>query len=553
MRNKKYPFLIGSLAILGLVLGYAINDALDSELRESNLGSREAKSWKRSESHGLRGGTVSRSQAKRELLNPSSIEQWLNLYTKIEEFSLDELYPLVVSAEGNNSLRLAIVQYWLEQDSQHFFETLLGKSKDPTEEGARTLDKGLSRLLFDYWREHDLDAAIAALSRPEGLPGRQSERSSLLQFLMVSDPKRSLELSAKWGEENSYLRGNSTKKWAQKNPRLAAETVLENAIGEGAQSQIKEVAKVWAQSDPEEALQFMGSRTGRLSQVAQETILAEWARQDYEAASGWLGAQDDYSLQSRLTPQLVGVWAEEDPAEAWRWSQENLDEGLLAKVAPVWARAAASKDVAMAAEMVQSMEHSAARTQAGVVVAKAWFPRSDPSSIKVTPEAIAWLEGFDDLQIQGDIVSEISWGWSRQHRESLLSFLSRPSSVKVSNRVYERVSDDWAQEAPESVLQWAGGLPEERAELVTNRTFATWLKGQPGSAKNWFRNLSATDKRRGDIVQRVVMDSLTATDHEMQRQLSILDSNDVEFAKETLEEANFSEEKKQRVTDFLED
>jgi len=391
------------------------------------------------------------------------------------------------------------------------------------------------------------------LSRPDGVPGQHGLRHVVAMEAMKLDPKRGLEIMKQWGVVSWVPNMGALQRWAGRDPQAAAAAVFENATNSvGFEKAVQAVADTWGKNDPGGALDYMVSQNSHLGQLAQERVMQTWARGDFDAASDWLAAQTDPSLQSRLTPRLVEVWAEEDPQAALGWCQEHLSGSDLNKSVGLLARGAAAKDVASTASMVAGLESSPARTQAGIEVAKAWFPQSSPSNRKVTSEAVDWLQNLDDPEMQGKILKEISWGWGESDRDGLMDFLSSPHAAQAPDEVFERAARNFAAHDLDAAFKWSETLPVGHSNTVASQVFRSWLQNQPESAGNWLEKFPESDGRRARMVEGYIEDGLFRQQEEILFQrLGRLKAGDAQTVQVVLSRSRIPEEKKQRILDAL--
>ena len=421
-----------------------------------------------------------------------------------------------------------LAQHWIAEDPQHMFDTLRRRSRQLATREERFPTHKLARQLFERWPRIDPEAAIAALSVPDGIVGGYRYRTDVFVALMDQDPERGIGLISKWSIVNTVPRRESIRKWVSKDPRKAAEAVLENPHGAAASTSARMVAEIWSKDAPEDALAFMLSRPDRLSLRMQEMVLKNWASRDFDSASAWLGEQDIPSLLSRLTPHLIEAWAAKDAEAAVAWCRDNLDGAQLANAYEKLAKGAATRDVKAAAAMVSTLDQSPARTRAAVAVAKEWFPTSQPSPKKVTPEAIAWLRDLEDPKTQGKVLHAISWGWSTQDRDGLKDFLSTSHAAEAPDYAFYHVADDWAKSNPEEAFQWTKSLPEGRSERIASRVFEYWFDQQPDNATAWLGELPESDPRRPSIVGAFARHLAYASEGVAEQRLKALKTGDLD-------------------------
>ena len=454
--------------------------------------------------------------------------RWLELVSAIEGASVDELPRMAMLVAGDEVALEILAIHWVDLNPRHMFEILQQRSRRSEAGTGRFPTDKLAKHLFSRWPKIDPDAAIAALSAPDGIAKQYSFRGDVFKAVMEQDPERGIGLIGKWGTMYFTTPTESIRKWAAQDPQRAAEVVLANSSGPAAGRCAKVIAETWVKEDPQAAMDFTISRKDRLGSQMAETAFKDWVKRDFDAAALWLEKQED---ASRLSPHIIEAWAKKDMHGALTWCQENLSGAPLTQAFEKLASGAASKNVNAAAKMVSEMEPSPARVRAAVAVAKQWFPTSMPSPKRVTPEAINWLRNLDDPKAQGEILDAISWGWSMQDREGLKAFLSEPAAAEAPDYSFFHIAEDWAMTNPQEAFEWAEQLPVGRSERIAEHVFETWSRQQPEAATAWLRDLPQSDPRRPSIVYEVARSIVRASDAVATQRMQGLKPADLETIK----------------------
>ena len=542
--------LCGLAGALGLASGYLLRVTTHSAAPgEKGAGARTTVSVKgerrnahRTEHHAsLVSARVERSQGA---------HHWLQWMSGVESASLADLAGLARMAKDNPGALRLIAYRWLELDPEHFLETLKRESKVG---GEDVFPVGrLARYLFEEWPKRDPGAAIAALAEPDSLVGLSGHRHTVLNVVFQQDPRRGLELMGEWNILHFGPNMDGLKKWAQRDPRAAAQAILDNPVGYGAESSMKALANVWGESDPEGALEFALQAAGNLGRKMRTTLLADWAGRDRAAAADWLAGQDDESVRAELGPVIVAAWAKEDPEAALAWCHGNLEGHRLVNAVEKLAEGAAAHDIRGAGELVARMAPSRARTQAAIAVGTKWFPSRYPSEQDVKPEAVAWIRSLDDPKLQGAVIESVAWAWSTQDRESLMDVLASPVGEGVPVSVYSHVMRTLARDDPHGALEWAAELPEGRVEEASMQAFSVWAQHRPVEALDWFLTLPAADARRPRMVRSMVLEWSYNPDLKTAlERLGRLPAGDREIARAQIQRTGLPEEKKRLLLEAL--
>lgn len=549
--------LFGLAAVIGLGGGYLLRAKTQSEPSADSEEVAEAKMRSA-------GGVLEDRKARKARGHSAEVEErvkrsegahlWLHWMSGIEAAELDELADLARAAGENSSVLRMIAYRWTELDPEHLLETIRQESSRVDGKSGKSLFpfRQLARYLFDQWAKTDQEAAIAALQGSETLVGLNSLRHTIMNEVFKVDPKRGLELMAEWSINHFGPDTRGVGDWARRNFPHAAQAVLDNPAGYGAESTMKAVAKAWAEDDPAAALSFALEGQTKLNRTLRDEVLSNWAGTDRAAAADWLATQEDERVRSQLSPYIVEAWAKENPQAALKWCEDNLEGHRLSNAVAKLAEGAASVDAKAAGELVAGMEPSAARTQAAIAVGRVMFPQRFPSEQGVEDGAVEWIRSLGDPDLQGEVVSKVAWGWASQDRASMLEFLASPDGARVPMDVYSTVMHGFARENPQRALEWAGELTGDRSIEASTRAFSVWNQHQPGAALDWFLEMPSTDQRRPRMLQDLVMSTAYFADSDLAASsLQRLPAEDLQVIREQLNRVELPADKKAKLLEAV--
>src|SRR6185295_20105910 len=104
------------------------------------------------------------------------------------------------------------------------------------------------------------------------------------------------------------------------------------------------------------------------------------------------------------------------------------------------------KDLAGAAELVNSMSPSRARSEVAAVVMQNWLPNY-LSDKPVPPEATAWLVGMDSESISRAL-EYAQWRWSEADPKGFAAFVASLTPDQVPPQAYSTLARSMAHKNP---------------------------------------------------------------------------------------------------------
>lgn len=420
----------------------------------------------------------------------SGVTRWLAWMEALEKANLSDFPHLARMARSNPVALRMIAARWIELDPNNLFETLIATSGENDASFPRN-DLGMQ--LFEDWAKRDPASAIAALSRQDFPPNMRDMRYTVINSVAANDPELALKTMSEWHLENYGVQTSGIAKWAAANPQHAAEFALAHPAGYTTQSAMEVIGKTWAKTDPDAALTFASGMKDRYGLALATGIVREWAARDLPKAAAWLAAADP-SARGRISGPMVEIWAKADTAGAMDWIRQNLSGSSQDEAIGSVLKGAADKDVASAAELVNSMDASTGRAKAAVSVAKKWFPGFD-SGKTASPEAVAWLSSLDPASIK-HVVEQIQWQWAGSDPKSLCDFLLTSAGQNAPPYAFSGTAREMARKNPEEALNWATSLTGDHQTEAISNVFNEWQGTQPAAVMEWLRKLPASDPRR---------------------------------------------------------
>jgi len=437
------------------------------------------------------------TELQRRLFSSSGVTNWLCWMDALEKAQPSDFPRLLRLARGHPAAWDIVANRWSEIAPRQMFDTLVAASKT----GSDLPIVELGRTLFGQWIKKDPEAAIAALNEPGAIGMRESWRWDVASRLVEKNAERGLELMSDWHIEHYGPGMKAVEKWADADPRHAAEFALAHPAGFASQLTMQTIGEEWAKTDPAAALAYAASQSGDLASKLGNAVVKAWAARDLNAAADWLAATDE-ATRSRLSPAFLETWAAQDASAALSWSEDNLQGMRLNQAVGAVVRGAVQKDVTAAAAMVADMQPGPARAEAADIVAQKWFPEM-MSTEPVKPELLKWLSGLDQDSIRA-VLNQSRWNWANSDPQSMGKFLAAAPSEEVPPSTDSILAQTMARMHPQEALKWAAGLPEGRAIEAGSAAFGNWHESQPEAAAAWLEALPADDPRRGPFFEKMI-------------------------------------------------
>ncbi len=425
------------------------------------------------------------------LKTETGAKRWLLLLAATEKADASDM-PGLIRAVGDDSAAVRMLAArWADLDPSHMFNTLYAEFMLPENApGALPNRWELTSVLFEQWVKNDAAAAMKALNDVPEFSGRESLRMTTANEIFKNDAEAGLRAMKDWNIRNYLPDMKSVAAWAARDPRHAAETVLKNADGYAAQEALKQVAKAWAQSDPEGGLQFAaGLDAGKRALFGGE-LVRNWAARNAKAAAAFAAAQPDGPFRNALGQGLVAEWGRTDAPAALAWSQQNLHGAALTESISGLVKSAAEKDLAAAADLVAGMEPGAAQNRASASIFETWFNKGKGER----DAAFEWLAALPDADARRAAIERVQWNWAWNDPAGVRDFVSGPHGDLASRSLIQQVARGETAKNPEAAMQWASGLPVDRAADARYAVLENWLTIRPEGAADYARKIPAGDE-----------------------------------------------------------
>ena len=245
---------------------------------------------------------------------------------------------------------------------------------------------------------------------------------------------------------------------------------------------MKEIAKVWGESDPLAALAFglkLKDRNYRYTVLANS--MKAWARKDPEEAAAYAQDQSSIRLRAALGRGLVAGLAETDPQAALAWADENLESSARADAVSEAIETIAKQDIHSAAEMVADMEPGGTMNYAVSQVANEWARKG----VTDNDAMWRWIDSLTDTEARERAVEGLEWRLQFDSRSGLVDLVAGKHGHLATKPMVERAARQKARQDPQSAADWATSLPEGRSDTALNAVLNYWRRVSPDDAAAW--------------------------------------------------------------------
>ena len=266
------------------------------------------------------------------------------------------------------------------------------------------------------------------------------------------------------------------RRWAEIDPRSAADWVTRMPPGEARQQAIASVAIAWANSSLPEAIDWaLKLQDENERQSGALSIAREALRTEPITALELAGQLPDSPERNEVVSQAASQWAATEPENAVEWATQINDESLrniaLSNIATVWA---AADPIAAAALAVDSISPGRAQNDAVVSIVQRWVQKDAQATA-------AWVEQFPE-------------GTLRDH-------------------AIEGLAQLWTNRDPEHAGQWVNALPSSAGRDSALVVYVTQIAVKnPDLAAQWAAKIGDV-KQRNQALETVAADRIALTAH----------------------------------------
>ena len=224
-----------------------------------------------------------------------------------------------------------------------------------------------------------------------------------------------------------------------------------------------------------------------------------------------------YTVFQSNTSQLVGQWAERDPAAAEAYARGISDSGKRIAALGAIAQTMAQKDPEAALAWARALDKSDGQQNAIVSVVGV-MAQKDPEQVSglidelVTPQqrssllqtiasqwiqkdpeaGMAWLESLPSSQARAYAYNSAIYQVMQQDPDRAIELVDK---IPLNNRnhMIPQLASSWAQKDLPAAREWVMSLESNEQNNALNSMFGTWAKEDPASAIEFLESDASAD------------------------------------------------------------
>lgn len=330
-------------------------------------------------------------------------------------------------------------------------------------------DQWLYHSVFAAWASNDVESAKMAAAQ---LPGKGPEwaASTIAWTLASSDPQ------AAWNYAMTIRNGDQI-----------------------VRAPLQQVATVWAQTDPQEAIRSAMTLTDEATRnTIISTIAQNWAQNDFDGALKFAVSVSDPTQRADILAQFAQT-STDRRQEVFTALLDYMPPGdnfgrAVRNLVEQWAQS----NPIEASIAIKQLPPGKALTEAVRQVAWGWKNRGgDPQ------EMLAWAKELPVGEARNTGIRQVFDNWGTQDPKQAFAAISK-LPVESQSAAQQAVAEAWARKSPEDVLQWSSSMtdPNMRANVVDS-ALRNWASVSPTAAARYLQTLPQEyrDRAMNSVVQ----------------------------------------------------
>jgi hypothetical protein len=229
-------------------------------------------------------------------------------------------------------------------------------------------------------------------------------------------------------------------------------------------SELRLLAYIWGQSDPQSALEWSNNLEGFDKRIGTGSVLDSWARYDSDGAIAW--AKENFGGEDN--PYFIGIIS-----------------GM------------SQNDLIGASELMTTLPYGRTRGRAAsILVEKTWQMGEDV--------AIHFADNLPEGSIQNYAFGEIAKKIAKDDLGRAVQWVEQMDESEVKVRVSEDVAERWAKDSPVEAAEWVSKMPEGEARSESMEEVVTqWARQDPTATAEWL-NQFPSGELMDEPIQRFV-------------------------------------------------
>jgi hypothetical protein len=353
---------------------------------------------------------------------------------------------------------------------------------------------------------HNKEAAIAALGRmPEGF-SKGNANAAVLSALAETNPQEALGLlDSKTIKGNPALMSSVFTTWAKADPTAAAAEWSKRAESPGANWALNGLMESWSQRDPGGAFAWAKSRTKPSDRSsALSSCVANATRKDPQEGLRML-EQLTGPDKANAKRSLAMSWAEVDPTKAEAWIRTNPNPLEKSQLLNGFAENLAYSKPEKALEIAKELPKGDGRQQIlSQVIGILGWGDSEAAE-----KLINQFAGHEKQKLRENLIYSVGWS----DPDKALEMLKANPPNDPADNMYRRLASNLGSQDPDKSLAWLKSMQDPATQRKAYPGFfGSWAATAPQDAAK--EALLLTDKSMRSESIASIGSSWAASDHE---------------------------------------
>ncbi len=270
----------------------------------------------------------------------------------------------------------------------------------------------------------------------------------------------------------------------EKNPEEALTELKESPHNRFVNATIYSALQVLGEQNPRAALERYQTLDRRsYYHSARDRIAQQWLRTDFEAARTWIETKATRSDRMQLGSLLAGEWAKTAPNEALNWVWENLHGYPRRNALGELVQTITKESPDQAAQFVSELPPGNIRDSLSGDIVRAWT-QDDPVA------AAQWVQSLPESSAQTRAYDDLAAHCPDKDLPRLAEYVRDAPDAPYIERLVHATAREMAEDLhPQTAIEWAHTLDEERSLTAIKAAFGRWLVDKSQQATAYVQGL----------------------------------------------------------------
>jgi len=331
----------------------------------------------------------------------------------------------------------------------------------------------------------------AALELPMSDPNRSNTINDLLEQLAANDPLAALEIANALPSlrDAERARNDILQVWANHEPMAAlawAETELANVPANLRNSQMMAIMRGFAESNPKAAFSYANALSEATTsdlryknRLLGEVIETQIRGGGVAEAQATIALLPDGATKESLQRELVGEWAQFDPASAAAYVQSLGSEATTSMKTALIGQWAENDPAAAAAWLGHLSTDDPAYGHASAQITREWTRYDLTASSE-------WLHSLPASPELDRAVATYTFRAAQEDAPTAMSWAESITNKNMRNKMMQQVAANWKNDDPESFTQYLDDSDLNKKEREQLESAKSWhLGGGGGGGRGW--------------------------------------------------------------------